>query len=367
MAAASPHAHKTIAEFRRCNTEALRRAGAEFVRFCAEVGLIKGQWVAVDGTKLQAVASGKAVLEPEQLAELQAKPEQRIGQYPQKLETADAQPGEGDVDPQALRRLQHQHTELSQADPQRRHVLGEPESVVLKGKGPGHNVQTAVDAGHALIVAHEVNAQAGGNDCQQRLDELAQHALGVAELKLVADAGYANGEQAQALEDQGVQVHVPIKRSVDNQGGGVLFDRICFTYDEQTDAYVCPAGQLLKRLQINHRDKAVTYAAKRSDCGACPMRPRCTTSARRMITRHLFERTLQRIHQRATAELMRLRRCTVEHQFAAMKFHIIEQPRLSLRGMLGAATEIVLATPVYNLKGAMAVLGGQTLILRLAT
>ena len=58
-----------------------------------------------------------------------------------------------------------------------------------------------------------------------------------------------DGEQAQALEDQGVQVHVPVKRSVNNQGDGELFDRTCFTYEVQADAYVCPAHKLLLRKQ----------------------------------------------------------------------------------------------------------------------
>ncbi|MCX2865855.1 transposase, partial [Paucibacter sp. PLA-PC-4] len=95
--------HKTIAEFRRCNAQPLRRAGAEFVRFCAEAGLIRAEWVAVDGSKFQAVASSKAILESAQMAELQAKLEQRIAQYLQELETADQQPGEPEVDAQALR------------------------------------------------------------------------------------------------------------------------------------------------------------------------------------------------------------------------------------------------------------------------
>ena len=81
----------------------LRQAGAEFVRFCAEAGLIGGEWVAVDGTKFQAVASGKAVLDAAQRAELQAKLEQRIAQYLQELEAADQQQGEAEVDAQALR------------------------------------------------------------------------------------------------------------------------------------------------------------------------------------------------------------------------------------------------------------------------
>ena len=363
--------HKTIAEFRRCNAAPLRRAGAEFVRFCAEAGLIRGEWVAVDGTKFQAVASGKAILDAAQRAELQAKLEQRIAQYLQALDAADQQPGEAELDAQALRqalaRLQVQQTELAKVgNDKQRYVGTEPEAVVLKGKGPGYNVQTAVDAEHALIVAHEINAQAGDNGCLQRMGEAAQQALGAAELKLVADAGYANGEQAHALEDKGVQVHVPVKRAVNNQGDGELFDRACFTYDEQADAFVCPADKLLQRKQINRKDKMVVYAAQPSDCGTCSMKQRCTTSSRRMLSRHLYEQALERIHQRATPAAMRLRRCTVEHPFAALKFHIFEKPRFLMRGLAGAGTEISLATLAYNVKRALAVLGGQRMLQQLA-
>jgi len=363
--------HKTIAEFRRCNAQPLRQAGAEFVRFCAEVGLIRGEWVAVDGTKFQAVASGKAVLEAAQQAELQARLEQRISQYMQELETADQQPGEGEVDAQALRQalaqLQQQQSNLNKVgSEQRRHVRTEPEAVVLKGKGPGYNVQTAVDAEHALIVAHEINAQAGDNGCLQRMGKLAQQALGVANLKLVADAGYANGEQAQALEERGVQVHVPVKRSVNNQGDGALFERACFTYDAQADAYICPANKLLARKQLNRHDKAVLYAAQPSDCGACAMKDRCTVASRRMVSRHVNEQVLERIHERATPQVMRLRRCTVEHPFAALKFHIFEKPRFLMRGLTGAGTEIALASLVYNVKRALAVLGGRQMLKKLA-
>ncbi len=364
--------HKTIAEFRRCNAQPLRQAGAEFVRFCAEAGLIRGEWVAVDGTKFQAVASGKAILDAAQRAQLQAKLEQRIAQYLQELETADQQHSETELDAQALRqalsRLQQQQAELARVDSDKRlHVSTEPEAVVLKGKGPGYNVQTVVDAEHALIVAHEVNAQAGDNGCLLRMGEAAQQALGVAEFKLVADAGYANGEQAQALEDRGVQVHVPVKRSVNNQGDGALLERACFTYDAQADVYTCPAQKLLQRKQINRKDKIVIYAAQPSDCGACSIKESCTTSSRRMLSRHLYEQALERIHQRATPEAMRLRRCTVEHPFAALKFHIMERPRFLMRGLLGAGTEIALATLAYNFKRALAVLGARQMRQILAT
>jgi len=67
------------------------------------------------------------------------------------------------------------------------------------------------------------------------------------------------------------------------------------------------------------------------------------------------------MQQRATPEAMRLRRSTVEHPFAALKYHILGHPRLLLRGLAGAQTEISLATLVYNLKRMINVLGGKTL------
>ena len=41
--------HKSIAEFRRIHSEAVTQVGAELIRFARSLGLIRGEWVAVDG------------------------------------------------------------------------------------------------------------------------------------------------------------------------------------------------------------------------------------------------------------------------------------------------------------------------------
>jgi transposase len=110
----------------------------------------------------------------------------------------------------------------------------------------------------------------------------------------------------------------------------------------------------------------VLYAAEIGDCGTCVLKARCTASPRRFVARHLHEAALQRMHARATPELMRLRRCVVEHPFASLKYRIFEKPRFLLRGRWGAGTEMSLATLVWNLKRAMAVLGTTALAERLA-
>ena len=59
--------HKTIAEFRRMHREGVTAAGAELVRLARSVGLVKGEWVAIDGSKFQAVSSVKSLREREAL------------------------------------------------------------------------------------------------------------------------------------------------------------------------------------------------------------------------------------------------------------------------------------------------------------
>jgi transposase len=287
--------HKTIAEFRRLHCEAVTGVGAELIRFARSVGLVRGEWVAIDGSKFRAVSSARRVREREALE-----------RYLEEMETADTQ-DEVVIDPgavaEALEKLR-QHPE-----PEARFMR------TTSGRAPAYNVQTAVDAEHALIVAQQVTDEANDTRCLQPMAEAAQAA--VAEpgrvLNVVADAGYSSGEQAEACEAKGIVPHVPANRAVNNQGDGTLFDRKEFTYQPDMDIFLCPAGQTLTRKQLSRKDRAVIYAAAAEVCGACPLKSRCTSSSRRWITRHLHDEALKRMHERATPQAMRLRRSTVEH------------------------------------------------------
>lgn len=363
--------HKTIAQFRRDNGGALKHAGAHFVRFCQGVGLVRGDWVAIDGSKFQAVASDKAVVGADALRQQQARLEQKMAEYLVCLEAADAQDGEPVIDPAAVREalavLHNEHAAVvtmaaTLAAAGKTHlVTTEPEARRMKGHGPGYNVQTAVDGAHALIVAHAVTAEANDTRSLQPMAEAARDALQAVRLDVLADAGYSNGAQAQALEAQGIAAHVPANRAINNQGDGTLFDRRAFVYDQVNDTFCCPAGKVLTRKQQHCKDAAVIYHASLKACAACPLKRRCTQSTRRNVSRHLHENALARMHARATPEAMRRRRCTVEYPFAGLKYRIFEQPRFLLRGLRGAATEMALATLAWNLKRAMNVMGRTAL------
>src|SRR6266851_2645583 len=311
--------HKSIAEFRRVHSDAVTEAGAELIRLARSVGLVRGEWVAIDGSKFRAVSSARSVREREALK-----------RYLEKLK---------------------KHSE--------------PEAGFMRtgdGTAPAYNVQTAVDAEHALIVVQKVTRESNDTRCLQPMAEAAKVAVGEPQrMNVIADAGYSNGEQAEACEGKGILPHVPSNRAINNQGDGTFFDRTVFQYQEQSDTFVCPAGQTLTRKQLARKDRAVIYAAQPEVCGACALKGRCTARSRRFVTRHLHEAALQRMDQRATPEVMRLRRSTVEHPFATLKYRIFGHPRFLLRGRSGAQTEMSLAVMAYNFKRMFNILGGLQL------
>jgi len=341
--------HKTIAEFRRLHRDGVTAAGAELVRLARSVGLVKGEWIAIDGSKFQAVSSARSVREREALE-----------RYLEQLEQSDRQ-DEVVIDPGAV---------ASAQEKLRQHP--EPEVGLMRttnGIMPAYNVQAAVDAEHALIVVQQVIDQATDNRSLQPMAEAAKAAVSepAQTLNVIADAGYSNGEQAEACEAQGILPHVPANRGVNSHGDGTLFGRTEFTYQPQNDTFRCPAGQTLARKQLVRKDRSVYYMGQAEVCGSCALKPRCTTSSQRLVSRHLHEEALQRMQQRATPEAMRLRRSTVEHPFANLKYRIFGHPRFLLRGLRGAQTEISLAVAAYNLKRMRKILGGHQLASALRT
>jgi len=340
--------HKSIAEFRRLHRDAVTSAGADLIRFARSVGLVRGEWVAIDGSKFRAVSSNQSVHERRELE-----------RYLERMEQADAEE-EMEIDPAAvavaLEKLK-QHPE--------------PEARFMKtseGKRPAYNVQTAVETGHGLIVAQAVTTEANDTRSLWPMAQAAKEAVGAPDcLHVVADTGYSSGDQLEQCEAAGIVPHVPTNRTVNNQGEGDLFDRSLFLYDEKTDTFRCPAGKTLKRRGFQRDRKRLIYQASRQVCGQCPLKQQCTATRRRTVYRFLQEESLQRSQQRATAQAMRLRRSTVEHPFALLKYCIFGHPRFLLRGLRGAQTEISLGVMAYNLKRMINIAGGCWLIAQLAS
>jgi hypothetical protein len=305
--------YKSIAEFRRMHQEGVTAAGAELVRLAKSCGLIRGEWIAIDGSKFRAVASIDSARERFQLQRFLDSMEMADSEQPAEVDASGVQA--------ALDKL-NQHPE--------------PEANFMLMRGataPAYNVQTAVDAEHSVIVTHAAVLDAADNRQLQPMVEAAARALDAESFHVAADAGYSNGKQAAECEQKGFVLHIPTARNVHTRSGGLLYSREHFQYQVASDTYTCPAGKTLHRKRTSPNELDIVYRAASSDCSTCSLKPNCTLAAQRSVSRHFHEETLLRMQERATPAAMRLRRSIVEHPFATMKYRIFGHPRLLLRGL----------------------------------
>ncbi len=88
---------KTIADFRKDHPEAIAGVCRAFIKFCREQSAFGGEVLAIDGSKIAAVASRKQVITPKKLAERDAAIERKIAEYLAAMDEADAE--EAPVEP----------------------------------------------------------------------------------------------------------------------------------------------------------------------------------------------------------------------------------------------------------------------------
>lgn len=365
---------KTIADFRKDHPRAIVGVCRAFVRFCRGQSLYGGELLAIDGSKVEAVASRKKVITPKSLAKTTASLDRKIAEYLAAMDEADrgdaaAVEAPGDV-AAALAALREKRTtvqsqaEALAAEGLTQRVLGEPEAKLMRTARHGHqvayNIQTAVDAKHGLIAAFDLTSE--GNDHCQLLPMALQGkaALEVETLTVVADAGYSNGEQADACAKAGVTAVVPRAQTV-NPKGEQYFSREAFAYDAASDTWTCPAGETLACRDISHTERKKRYSTKA--CARCPLKPKCTKAANRVIIRDFFEDARQAMHQRALDDpkWMKRRHELAEHPFGTMKW-MMSYPRFLVRGRKKAKAELALTVLGFNLKRAVTILGAPVLL-----
>ena len=366
---------KTIADFRKDHTGAIVGVCRAFIQFCRGRSLYGGAVLAIDGSKIDAVASRKQVITPRSLAKQMAAIDGRIAEYLAAMDTADREePGEPPLAPgavaAALEALREQREQLrQQADHLSQQgltqlVRSEPEARLMRTARHGHqvayNAQIAVDAEHSLIAAFDLSND--GNDLCQLYPMAMQgrEALEAETITVVADTGYSNGEQGQRCADSGIIAVVPRPVMV-NPVGEQYFSRDAFSYDADTDRWRCPAGETLVCRQVSQTEQKKTYWT--DACSRCALKPRCTAAARRTIVRSFHDEAREAMHQRACEDpnWMKRRQAMVEHPFGTMKW-MMGLPRFLLRGLTKAKAELALVVLGFNLKRVISIIGVQGLL-----
>jgi transposase len=366
--------HKTIARFRRDNAGALKGILRQCAQVCLKLGLVEGNTLFVDGTKIRANASMKNTWTADRCKKSMQEIDQRVETILQECEIADQ--SEQSRTPLVKMRsaLQNQKqlkaqigSVLAELQEQDRTALNttDPESARMRNGGQienGYNLQSVVDERHGLIVHCDVLSQSNDGGLFSSQIQAAQETLGKVCEQACADAGFSSGEDLKIMLDQGVDVVVPIVRHSDF--------RDHFTYDACTDIYRCEQGHELKYIGDHKDHKTRIYQiGDPATCRSCPAFGTCTKAAQgRRVERPFAEAVREQLearYRKSDAQmLMRKRKMRVEHPFGHIK-HNLQMRAFLLRGLSGARMEAALAATAFNLTRMIKMIGIAELIQRI--
>ena len=239
-------------------------------------------------------------------------------------------------------------------------------AMATSGRGSGivgYNVQSAVEGEHHLIVAHDVVMTGLDKHQLASMAQKAKDAMGVEALDVLADRGYFSGEEILACEAMGVTPYLPKPQTSGAKAAG-RFGKQDFVYLPDQDVYRCPAGELLpRRLTTVEKGQTLHRYLNRASCTGCRLKPQCTPSVERRVTRWEHEAVIDALQARMdlTPRAMRTRRRLVEHPFGTIKAWM-GHTHFLMKRLPNVKTEISLQILAYNLKRVMAVLGTKPLI-----
>jgi transposase len=341
--------HSSLTRIReRYGLELFRRFFAAIVERCAAAGLVWGQELYLDATKMLANAAVGSV-QPRfavaarahlddlfaQDAEAQGPPPPVVGA----AEPARIGPAEAEA-PELAAATAARHDWVAQGGQQERgRVWRDYERTAdysvsttdadathlpfRDGVRLGYQGHYLVDGGKARIILGALATPGEVPEERPALDLLwqARFRWGLRPAQFTGDKAYGTLEIVRALEGQGLRAYVLLP---DRPHAERLFSKDAFRYDPAADAYTCPGGATLPYTRPSRPQQLRYYQADPATCNACALKARCTASAHgRMISRHDDEAVLDRVRTYQASEAYhkarRKRSVWVEPLFAEAK------------------------------------------------
>ena len=369
--------HHTLSDFRVKQGAALDGLFSQVLAALSELGLVKLEQLTVDGTKIQAQASGASFRREPSLRErlqqaeaLVEKLSQEGGEEHRRTQQQAAQQRAASELQARLKLALEQVQKIRRTKPacereQARASFSEPEARVMKngqgGFAPAYNVQSVTDATHKIVVNVEVTTQA--NDQQQLLAALERMEPLMAGTQVIVDGGYLSERSITAAVQTGVDLIGPAqhreakhaqnqRQSLSLAGIQAEFGPQVFRVIENGAALECPAGRRLTRMsKAAGHDQ---YRADAKDCGKCSHRAQCCPNSGQRSVKikrpsEVVESFHQRMQQESYKQLYKLRGPVAElpHAWWKEKFHL---RKFHVRGLKKVRLEIKWAALTYNIQ-----------------
>lgn len=371
--------YKTIADFRKENSKALKKVFREFVLLCKELDLVTGELVAIDGAFLRANASKNQLITKRVVVKDLAKIDEKIEEYLKALNFADKEEKkEKNLKPPVnkLSKMKKYKAKLDK-DLALLEEMGvtqynrtDPDAKIMRKYGYSqlsYNSQIAVDNTYKFIVATEITPQ--GNDMQE-LHKMAMETKNVvgdkADTTIVADAGYYSANELKKCKEDNIEVIVPVPNKQKVQKDKGFYSKDDFLYDKEKNHYICPNQQILTQTKsVIIQDNNIIhyrYKAASSTCNACPLRDKCIpektaykTIARSQLA-ELVEAHVQKMKTFSSKKIIKKRGSIVEHPFGTIK-QSLGWSHFLVRGYEKVEGENALIMFTYNFRRLLNLIG----------
>jgi len=326
--------HNSLWRFWRDNKVALRELFKRSVELAVKAGLVGLALQAVDGTKIQALASSRSGWTKANMEKLLGALDAELNQTEKQLEQEE-QPEEAAPfrlpekleDRQALRAAVKAGLDQLEQDGRGYYHPKEPEARRMKcdSKRPfAYNAQAVVDQKHGIVVAAEVSVEeCDSGELVSMVKQAQQNAGATTAVLSLADGAYGSGTQGAqaAAEKLDVLVH-PMDGGKQKDNGYSAHD---FHYDAVAGTVTCPQK---KQLDFRQETLQKGQMIKRYRCHVkdCPVAALCKDKKGRRVI-EIWPHTAavqamrQRLKQPQAQEQLSKRGQIIERHFGHLKQH----------------------------------------------
>ena len=371
--------YKTISNFRKDNSKALKQVFREFTLLCKELDLITGELVAVDGGFLRANASKNQLVMKKSVLKDLKKINEKIDNYLEKMEFADKEekrekdlkPLSTNSLPKIIKRKEKLDKDLALLEKMglTQYNRTDPDAKVMVK--PAHNLmaynsQIVVDNKFKFIVATDVSSKAPDHNKLHKMATQTREVLENENMIVLADGGYYNAQEIDKCKKDNIEVIVSIPNKEKQQKDKGYYLHSDFIYDKESDSFTCPNQQILSKsnsvITKENGTKNYIYRAGNKTCKACPLRDNCIPqkTAYKRVSRSEYADIVIEYKEKMKTDrakaLIKKRGSIVEHPFGTIKQHL-GWSHFLVRGIEKVSGENALIMFSYNFRRLLNLIG----------
>ncbi len=159
----------------------------------------------------------------------------------------------------------------------------------------GYHAHYVVDGGKARVILNVLVTPADVTENQPMLDLLFRTAFRwrVRVRRVTGDATYGTKEIVAAVEKASIRAYVSM---ADFEKKSPYYGASRFVYEPEKDLYRCPQGEPLRLYTHSYTERLKRYRVDAESCNACPLKPECTPGdSGRVLMRSFDEELLERV------------------------------------------------------------------------